>query len=82
MIRTQIQLEDEQLEQLKRRAESEGTSLAEAVRRAIALFLRGGSTVSRGERKRMALEAAGRFGSGKKDASTQHDAYLAEAFRG
>lgn len=82
MVRTQIQLEDEQLEQLRRWAEAEGTSLAEAVRRAIAQFLRKGAVAPRGEQKRRALEAAGRFGSGVTDVSGEHDAHLAEAFRG
>ncbi len=81
MVRTQIQLEDDQLDQLKRRAEQEGTSLAEAVRRAIAQFLRKGVAAPRDERKLRALEAAGRFGSGRSDVSAAHDDHLADAFR-
>ncbi|MBC7346839.1 MAG: CopG family transcriptional regulator [Clostridia bacterium] len=80
MIRTQIQLEERQFSALKAKAAAEGVSIAELVRRGVEMVL--GSTHSTPEERiSRAIEAAGRFHSGLKDLSTEHDKYLAEALK-
>jgi hypothetical protein len=56
-------------------------SVAELVRRAVDAYVAAEIAPSFEERRRRALEAAGEFGSGKKDAGKSHDDYLAEAYR-
>lgn len=80
MLRTQIQLTEEQSQELKRLASERRTSVAELIRQAAEDFLRESSSLGRAERKERALAAAGRFRSGKKDLSTAHDDYLAEVY--
>ncbi len=81
MTRTQVQLTDEQLAALKARATRENVSLSELVRRAVDAFVANEFSLSAAERRRRAIEAAGRFRSGKHDTSTRHDEALAEAYR-
>jgi hypothetical protein len=80
MVRTQIQLTEEQARRLKRLAAEEGCSMAELIRRGVDRLLDGVTGTSREERKRRALAAAGRFRSGVHDLSTNHDQYLAQAY--
>lgn len=81
MIRTQVQLTETQVKELKRIAAARGVSLAEVVREAVDGVIRsGGVAVDREERKRRALAAAGKFRSGVQDTSVRHDRDLAEAF--
>lgn len=81
MVRTQIQLTEEQFAGLKALAAAKGVSMAELIRQGVDLVLKLNPTVEagRGERVRRAIEAAGRFRSGLSDLSTNHDKYLAEA---
>ena len=81
MLRTQVQLTREQLQALRLRATKQNVSIAELVRRAVDAFVRSDVAPTHEERRRRALEAAGRFGSGKKDVARRHDKYLAEAYR-
>jgi hypothetical protein len=80
MVRTQIQLTEQQSRQLKARALSEGRSMAELVRQSVDVYLRSAGPPGRAERKRRALAAIGRFRSGVSDLSVNHDHYLEEAF--
>jgi hypothetical protein len=80
MIRTQIQITEEQAEALSRRSRRESVSVAELVRRAIDAFTRGEPPSERALRDR-AIQAAGRFSSGARDTSAHHDEVLADAFR-
>jgi hypothetical protein len=80
MIRTQVQLTDEQAEALRRRARRERVSIAELVRRAIDAFTRAEPPAGRELRDR-AIRAAGRFASGVEETSSRHDEALAEALR-
>ena len=80
MFRTQIQLTEKQSRDLKRLAAERRTSVAELIRQAAESLLRERPAVGRVERKERALAAAGRFRSGRKDLSTRHDDYLAEAY--
>ena len=79
MLRTQIQLTEEQSSQLKRISLQQGVSVAELIRKGIDTYLRAHNTVSSEKRKERACAAAGRFRSGCSDLSTEHDKYLAEA---
>ena len=79
MVRTQIQLTEEQARKVKKIAASRGVAMAEVIRDAVEGAVRSnGGTVSE-ERRKRALEITGKFRSGKKDISKKHDAYLAEA---
>lgn len=80
MVRTQIQLTDQQAAKLKKRANKEGVSLAELVRRGIEMYLRNSPQPSDEERRRRALAIVGRYASGQSDLSENHDKYLAEAY--
>ena len=80
MVRTQVQLTENQAASLKRRAAQEGASQAEIVRRSIEFYLRAGGAVADGERRQRALRVSGRFRSGKRDLSEGHDKYLAAVY--
>ena len=81
MIRTQIQFSEEQLLALKSRAAREHVSVSALVRRAVDAWVKGDADVSLEERRRRAIEAAGRFASGGHDVARQHDEYLADTYR-
>jgi hypothetical protein len=80
VFRTQIQLTDEQSQELKRLAAQRRTSVAELIRQAAEELLRESSILGQSERKERARSIAGRFRSGKRDLSTEHDEYLAEVY--
>lgn len=83
MVRTQIQLTDEQLRGLKRLSVAQGRSLAEIVRDGVDRVLRQHESSSRGDRMRRAATAAfGRFGSGQPDLARRHDEHFADAAEG
>ncbi|MGE5579916.1 MAG: ribbon-helix-helix domain-containing protein [Bacillota bacterium] len=81
MVRTQIQITEEQAAALKERSALLGVSMAELIRRGIdqVLVPNGGSVQQ--ERVRRAIQAAGRFRSGLHDVSANHDKYLAEVYQ-
>jgi hypothetical protein len=80
MVRTQIQLTEEQTNALRKLALSQHLSMAEIIRRAVDNILKSSTAIDREERKKRAIDAAGRFSSGKRDIAREHDKYLAEAF--
>ena len=80
MIRTQIQLTEEQSEELKQLAAQEGKSVAELIRLAADQLIRSRRPLDRQELRRRAIAVAGRFHSGDEDLSAEHDRYAAEAF--
>ena len=80
MVRTQIQLTEQQARAVKAIAAAEGISVAEAIRRAIDLMTQSRSAMDTEERRRRALRIVGKFRSGKRDVSKLHDAYLTEAY--
>ena len=80
MVRTQVQLTEQQADSLKKRADEEGVSLAELVRRGVEMYLRSSPQVSDEERRRRALAIVGRFAAKETDISENHDKYLAEAY--
>lgn len=80
MIRTQIQLTEEQARELREQAVRENVSMAELVRRAVDDLLRRAVTVPMDERRRRAMALVGQFRSGQTDVSEKHDEYLAEVY--
>ena len=80
MVRTQIQLTEEQAKALKKLASSRHLSIAELIRQGVDTVLRSNVTVDAEEKRKRAIAIAGRFSSGKRDISKEHDKYLAEAF--
>jgi len=82
MVRTQIQLSEEQAKAIRRIAAAQGTSMAEIIRRAVDGVITSGRAGDWNERQKRALAIVGKFRSGKRDTSRNHDRYLAEAYRG
>ncbi len=80
MIRTQVQLKEDQVEWLRHKARERRVSISELIREGIELLKAWEGKVPE-ERKRKALELVGRFSSGVGDVSLRHDEYLAEAYR-
>ena len=78
MVQTQVQLREEQLQALKRLAEMRGVSIEELIQQGVDQLLR--SLYVDEERWTRAMNAVGRFRSGRTDISVNHDAYLVEAF--
>ena len=80
MVRTQIQLTEEQVKALKKMALSRHLSIAEIIRQAVDTVIRTNTVVDIEERRKRAIDIVGRFSSGKRDISRKHDRYLVEAF--
>ena len=81
MIRTQIQLTEEQARTLKTLAVERQSSVAELIRQSVDSFIAKSVGVSADERRRRAIAAIGLYGSGRSDVSGNHDVYLTEAYR-
>ncbi|MGH9489062.1 MAG: ribbon-helix-helix protein, CopG family [Terriglobales bacterium] len=82
MVRTQIQLTEEQARKLKRLAAARGQSLAQLIRLSVdALLAQPAVEITPEERRRRALAIVGRFHSGVSGITADHDRYLAEAYR-
>lgn len=77
MIRTQVQLTEEQAKKLKRVAADRGVSVAHLIRDAVDRVLEENDLEAKWER---AMAVVGKFRSGKHDISERHDEYLAEDF--
>ncbi|MBT3256621.1 MAG: CopG family transcriptional regulator [Deltaproteobacteria bacterium] len=78
MVRTQIQLEDDQISWLRMEASARGVSVSQLIREGVAFFRSREERIPE-EKKRRALAAVGRFSSSLSDVSERHDDYLAEA---
>jgi len=80
MVRTQIQLTEDQAKALKKIAQSRHLSVAELVRKAVDTVIKSSTVMNVEERHKRAMEIVGKFGSGKRDVSKKHDLYLTEAY--
>ncbi len=80
MVKTQVQLPEEDLAELRRLAAQEGVSVSELVRRGVKEVLKAKRQPDRSELMRRALEVAGKYRGGKHDVARRHDDYLAEAY--
>jgi len=81
MVRTQIQLTENQQEALRRLSAATGRSVADLIREGVEQVLAVRPLPNRQERIERAIRVAGRFASGTADGSREHDSHLAEAFR-
>jgi hypothetical protein len=81
MVRTQIQLTEDQAKALKRIAQSRHLSVAELIRKAVDTVIKSSSVIDIEERHKRAMDVVGKFGSGKRDISKKHDLYLTEAYK-
>ena len=81
MVRTQIQLTEEQAAHIKRIAAERGVSMAQLIREAVDKVA-GASPLqpSADDRVARAIRAAGQYRSGAVDGSVAHDAILAEVY--
>lgn len=80
MVRTQVQLTQAQVRKIKKAAMDQGTAAAEIIRRAVENMVQSSPKMTLQERFRRAMEIVGKFRSGKKNISRNHDKYLAEAY--
>ncbi|MFP4668760.1 MAG: CopG family transcriptional regulator [Desulfobacterales bacterium] len=79
MIRTQIQLNEEQARRLKELSVSGNESVASLIRTAIDKYL-ATAEPGRAALYRQALSVAGKYEAPESDISVEHDRYLDEAF--
>ncbi|MDP2934937.1 MAG: CopG family transcriptional regulator [Dehalococcoidia bacterium] len=77
MVRTQIQLTEEQAKALKEIAAQRGVSTAQMIRESVERII---EERDRKEKWRKALAIMGRYRSGLSDVSANHDKYLAEDY--
>jgi hypothetical protein len=81
MVRTQVQLTEEQARVLRNLASARQVSVTELICQSVGALIRSAREISIEERRRRAIAAAGRFRSGAPDISAKHDEYLAEALQ-
>jgi hypothetical protein len=80
MIRTQIQLTEEQSLRLRQAARRSGVSTAEVIRRSVDRYLEQDAALPGSTNRLAMLEVAGKWSSGLSDISERHDDYLDEAY--
>ena len=80
MIRTQVQLTEQQIKALKRASAATGESLSDLIRQGVDAYLAVRNEPDPEEQIERAIAVAGRFSSGRADVSAHHDEHLAEAF--
>jgi predicted DNA-binding protein len=81
MVRTQIQLTEEQQAALRAMSAATGRSIAQLIREAVDQTVSRANTRDRDEKIARAMRAAGKFGSGHRDVSSRHDEHLAEIYK-
>ena len=80
MIRTQIQLTEEQSQALKEMSVKKHESISELIRKAVDMLLQSSPEITVEEKRQRAIAAAGSLMSGVKDLSVNHDKYLAGGY--
>ena len=80
MLRTQIQIEEDQIQWLRDKAKQRGVSVSQLIREGVEFYRKHEDRLPENQ-KRKALAAIGRFSSGLSDTSEKHDDYLAKAFQ-
>lgn len=78
MVRTQIQLTEEQAVLLKKIAAAQRVSIARLIRLAVDNLVKSSAIDNIVERRKKAVEIAGKFHSGLRDLSSRHDDYFAD----
>jgi len=79
MVRTQIQLTEEQAKKLRELSASSRKSIAALIRKAVDEFIASGNP-DRAALYRQAESIVGKYRSDSADISVKHDRYLEEAF--
>jgi hypothetical protein len=80
MVRTQIQITEQQAVRLRQLAEVQEVSIAELIRRAIDHLLASVNPLPDTEQRRLALAFLGQFPDDAADVAENHDKYLAEIY--
>ncbi len=80
MVRTQIQLKEEQARILKKLARARGVSMAQLIRHSIDCYIQSAVSPSEEIAGERALLAAGKFRSGRRNVSRTHDSHLADLY--
>ena len=80
MVRTQVQLTEQQIKALRQLSAETDRSIADLIREGVNLYLDARKGPSREELVRRALGVIGMSSSGLSDVSENHDRYLAEDF--
>jgi hypothetical protein len=80
MVRTQIQLTEEQSRELDRLAGKRGVSKAALIRSSVDMMLALTKSPDDAEVRERAIRAAGRLHSGTGDLASRHDDYAVEAY--
>ena len=80
MIRTQIQLTEEQSARLREAARRSGVSTAEVIRRSVDRYLEREAAAAGSASRRAMLEVVGKWSCGLTDIADRHDDYLDEAY--
>ena len=80
MVRTQIQLTQDQASLLKELAARKDVSMAELIRRCVDRFISLEGGIGEAEKRRRAMAAVGFVTGGPGDLAENHDKYLAEAY--
>jgi predicted DNA-binding protein len=81
MVRTQIQLTEDQYKRLKKLARSRDRSLATLVREGVEKVLNEAADPDLEAARLQALLIVGKYRSGEKDGAIAHDKALAESYR-
>ncbi len=81
MVRTQIQLTDDQAARLKEMAHETNDSIAAIIREALDRFFTMQQPSNRRALYRQALGVVGKYSAGVHDVSIEHDRYLEEEFK-
>ena len=80
MLRTQIQIEEDQIKWLRDKARERGVSVSQLIREGVEFYRKYEDRLPE-DKKSKAMAAIGRYASGVPDVSEKHDDYLANAFR-
>ncbi|MCA9923175.1 MAG: ribbon-helix-helix protein, CopG family [Anaerolineales bacterium] len=80
MIRTQIQLTEDQSRILKAMSREQNVSIAELIRQSVEQFIHTSNRPTPEGITERLLSIAGKYSSGVADLSANHDDYLAEAY--
>jgi hypothetical protein len=81
MVRTQVQIQEDQINWLRSKARDKGVSVSQLIREGIDLYRSQEESLPR-EKMEKALAAVERFSSGLSNISARHDEYLSDAFKG
>ena len=80
MVRTQIQITEEQAKAVKRFALARHVSVAELIWRAVDIMVKSSPVADPEESLKRAIEIVGKFRSRKHDIAKRHDKYLADVY--